>query len=170
MGNLNYWSREFNYGMSFTVGVLIVPVIVLFFTKQLSILSCTFLGGYLVCITVDVFLDSGFKNIILNSVRHAVDSEYLSVTVTGPYLIADMGLTFLWGFLFIGGSIFQLLRERGKPDFPESTRRNRRRQDLEIEEERQSLLGKDHPTLYGVSGQTTVNTARTEMTPPIVSS
>ncbi|XP_033753021.1 LOW QUALITY PROTEIN: transmembrane 7 superfamily member 3-like [Pecten maximus] len=170
MGNLNFWSREFNYGMSFTVGVLIVPVILLFFTKQLSILSCTFLGGYLVCITVDVFLDSGFKNIILNSVRHAVDSEYLSVTVTGPYLIADMGLTFLWVFLFIGGSIFQLLRERGKPDFPESTRRNRRRQDLEIEEERQSLLGKDHPTLYGVSGQTTVNTARTEMTPPIVSS
>lgn len=170
LGNLMYWSREFNYGMSFTVGVLIVPVILLFFTKQLSILSCTFLGGYLVCITVDVFLDSGFKNIILNSVRHAVDPDYLTVTVAGPYLVADIGLTFLWGFLFIGGAIFQLLRERGRPDFPESTRRNRRTRSVQIEEERQSLLGNGHQTLYGQSGQTVVNTTRRELTPPVVAS
>ncbi|OWF41690.1 transmembrane 7 superfamily member 3-like [Mizuhopecten yessoensis] len=166
LGNLNYWSREFNYGMSFTVGILIIPVALLYWTKQLSILSCTFLGGYLVCITVDVFVDSGFKNIILNSLRHAAEPNYLSVTVTGPYLTTDIGLTLLWAFFFVGGSIFQLLRERGKPDFPESTWRNRRRsRRLEIEEERQSLLGNGRPTLYGQSGQM-VSTQRTEMSLP----
>ncbi|XP_060068206.1 transmembrane 7 superfamily member 3-like [Ylistrum balloti] len=167
LGNLNYWNREFNYGMTFTVGVLIIPVLLLYFTKHLSILSCTFLGGYLVCITVDVFLESGLKYIILNSVRHAIAPDYLSVIVTGPYLTADIALTFLWGFLFIGGSIFQLLRERGKPDFPESTRKNRRRRQLEIEEERQSLLGSGRPILYSSSDQTRINTPRTELSPPV---
>lgn len=167
LGNLDYWNRAFNYGMSFTVGVLIIPVILLFFTKTLSIVSCTFLGGYLVCVAVDVLLGSGFKYIILNSIRHATD-DYLTVIVTGPYLTADIWLTALWAVLFVGGTVFQYYREWGKQDFPESTRKTRRQsRPTDIEEERQSLLGNNQPTLYSQPGSVGVNGSHNELHVPV---
>ncbi|KAJ8299683.1 hypothetical protein KUTeg_023743 [Tegillarca granosa] len=85
-GNLEYWIRSFNYGMTFVSGVLLLPVILLSFTKLLNILTCAFVGGYLSVLLVDTFLNTGLKYIIVNSFRHAVIDGYLNVIMSSPFL------------------------------------------------------------------------------------
>ncbi|KAK3103979.1 hypothetical protein FSP39_023388 [Pinctada imbricata] len=121
--NLSYWSKDFNYGMSFTCGVLIVPVIMLVFTKTLNILTCAFVGSYSIVLMLDIFLHAGMKYIIINSLRHSTSKSYYVVTVTGPFTTKEIVLTCIWAVLFIGSAVFQFLRERGRPDFPESPKR-----------------------------------------------
>ncbi|XP_046342110.2 transmembrane 7 superfamily member 3-like [Haliotis rufescens] len=117
-GNLSYWHTTVTYGLTFTCGLLIMPVFLLCFTKTLNILSCTFVGSYLCVLCVDVFLWSSLKYIILNSVNHQTLPEYLNITNIFPFETNEVILTVLWAGLFIVGTVFQFYRERKKPPFP----------------------------------------------------
>lgn len=52
---------------------------------QLNIISCAFIGSFLTTLAVDVWINSGLKYIVINTFRHAYNSEYLNVVVTGPF-------------------------------------------------------------------------------------
>jgi len=52
---------------------------------QLNIISCAFIGSFLTTLAVDVWINSGLKYIVINTFRHAYNSEYLHVVVTGPF-------------------------------------------------------------------------------------
>ena len=124
-GNISYWSARYNYGMAFCVAVLILPVLLLYWTKVLNIISCAFIGSFLTTLTVDVWINSGLKYIVINTFRHACNSEYLHVVVTGPFNSKDIILTCVWAVLFIAGAVFQFYREKGRPDFPPCPRKMR---------------------------------------------
>lgn len=126
-GNLSYWDRPFNYAMAFTCGVLAIPVFILAYTKTLNILSCSFVGSYLIVLVPDVFLSSGMKYIVLTSIRHSTDVSYVNVLNTAPFTIKEIILTCVWFLLFALGAIFQFYRDWGRPDFPTSRRRCGRR-------------------------------------------
>ncbi|XP_063398158.1 transmembrane 7 superfamily member 3-like isoform X1 [Mytilus trossulus] len=125
-GNLLYWTTRYNYGMSFTVGVLILPVLILYWTRVLNILCCAFIGSFLITLTIDVWIEAGLKFIIVNTFRHAYIDGYLDVIVTGPFQIKDIILSCVWTVLFVTGSGLQFYRERGKPEFPSCPRKLRR--------------------------------------------
>ncbi|CAG2242966.1 unnamed protein product [Mytilus edulis] len=125
-GNLLYWTTRYNYGMSFTVGVLILPVLILYWTRVLNILCCAFIGSFLITLTIDVWIEAGLKFIIVNTFRHAYIDGYLDVIVTGPFEIKDIILSCVWTVLFVTGSGLQFYRERGKPEFPSCPRKLRK--------------------------------------------
>lgn len=162
-GKLEYWIRSFNYGMTFVSGVLLLPVILLSFTKLLNILTCAFVGGYLSVLLVDTFLNTGLKYIIVNSFRHAVIDGYLNVIVSSPFLTVDIVLACMWGLLFVSGTTFQLYREKGRPDFPPCPRKVRAQQRLRadnvnrtdcVTNEEEPLLREERHTVYNTNRPT----------------
>ncbi|XP_055995363.1 transmembrane 7 superfamily member 3-like isoform X2 [Ostrea edulis] len=100
-GNLSYWHKPFNYGMAFTCGVLAIPVFILAYTKVLNIVSCSFIGSYLVILVPDIFLHSGMKYFVVNSLRHSTDVDYVSVINTGPFLVTEIILSCVWCLLCV---------------------------------------------------------------------
>lgn len=126
-GNLSYWNRPFNYAMAFTCGVLAIPVFILAYTKTLNILSCSFVGTYLIVLVPDMFLSSGMKYITLTSIRHSTDVGYVNVLNTAPFTIKEIILTCVWFLLFLLGAFIQFYRDWGRQDFPSSRRRCGRR-------------------------------------------
>ncbi|KAL3842426.1 hypothetical protein ACJMK2_020444 [Sinanodonta woodiana] len=154
-GNLPYWDTQFNYGMTFTCGVLIVPVIILCFTRVLNILSCTFVGSYGVILAIDVYINGGLKFIIVNSLRHAVHQYYLKIVITGPFTTNEIILVVVWFTLFICGTVFQLVRERKRAPFPPSPRQSHQRDAFprlrryQSSGEREPLLNTSNSRQYG---------------------
>lgn len=121
--NISYWDTPFNYGMTFTCGILLLPVILLCFTRFLNILSCAVIGSFGVILALDIYIGSGMKYIVINSLRHGTDTEYIKVIVTGPYTTKEIVLTVVWLLLAISGMVFQHIRERKKAPFPPCPRR-----------------------------------------------
>lgn len=121
--NITYWDTPFNYGITFTSGILLLPVILLCFTRFLNILSCAVVGGYGFILAIDIYIGSGMKYIVMNSLRHGTDVEYVKVLVTGPYTTKEIILTAVWIVLAILGTIFQHIREKKKAPFPPCPRR-----------------------------------------------
>lgn len=126
-GNLSYWNRPFNYAMAFTCGVLAIPVFILAYTKTLNILSCSFVGSYLIVLVPDMFLSSGMKYVVLTSIRHSTDVGYVNVLNTAPFTIKEIILTCVWFLLFLLGAFIQFYLDWGRQDFPTSRRRCGRR-------------------------------------------
>ncbi|XP_061178645.1 transmembrane 7 superfamily member 3-like [Saccostrea echinata] len=122
-GNLSYWDSSFNYGMAFTCGVLAIPVFILAYTKVLNILSCAFIGSYLIILVPDIFLHTGMKYIVVNSIRHSTDFDYINVINTGPFLLPEIILSCAWFLFCVFGAFVQFYRDWNKPDFPQSSRR-----------------------------------------------
>lgn len=54
---------------------------------QLNILSCSFVGSYLIVLVPDMFLSSGMKYVVLTSIRHSTDISYVNVLNTAPFTI-----------------------------------------------------------------------------------
>ena len=52
---------------------------------QLNIVSCAVVGAYGFILALDVYVGSGMKYIVINSLRHGTDVEYVKVLVTGPF-------------------------------------------------------------------------------------
>ncbi|KAL5006909.1 hypothetical protein ScPMuIL_015715 [Solemya velum] len=149
-GNLSYWQSEFNYGMTFACACLILPVILMCYTRFLNIFACAFVGSFGVVLAIDHYLFGGMKMILINSIRHATVPEYYRVFVLGPYQTNDIILTVVWLLLMVIGIVFQLYRERTKAPFPPCPRKvNRRylqpltrhlRQTSDDNDDRQSLV------------------------------
>ncbi|XP_062597107.1 transmembrane 7 superfamily member 3-like [Saccostrea cucullata] len=122
-GNLSYWDSSFNYGLAFACGVLVIPVFILSYTKVLNIVSCAFIGSYLIILVPDIFLYTGMKYIIVNSIRHSTDVDYIKVVNTGPFLLPEIILACAWFLVCVFGAFVQFYRDWGQPDFPQSSRR-----------------------------------------------
>lgn len=121
--NIKLWDTPFNYGMTFTCGVLILPVVMLCFTRFLNILSCAVVGAYGFILAIDIYIGGGMKYIVMNSLRHGTDVDYVKVIVTGPFTTKEIILTVVWLVLAILGTTFQSIRERKKAPFPPCPRR-----------------------------------------------
>ncbi|XP_052800501.1 transmembrane 7 superfamily member 3-like [Mya arenaria] len=147
-GNLTYWNGAFNYGGTFASGCLLVPVLLLCFTRLLNIVSCGLIGGYLFVLMFDQYMSSGMANIVLNSIRHGTDTDYRNVLVTGPFTEAEKGLTAAWVLVCVTGVAFQLYTQRKRAPFPPCPRKQRAsRGDL-----RALLRGRgEHPSRRGNS-------------------
>ncbi|KAL4225475.1 Transmembrane 7 superfamily member 3 [Mactra antiquata] len=118
LGNLSYFTSSFNYGAIFACGVLVVPVLLLCFTRFLSIFTCALTGSLSIVIMLDIYLNSGLHYFILNSLRHGTDVSFIHVFITGPYKQHEIALTVVWILVFIFGLLVQLVRERKKAPFP----------------------------------------------------
>ncbi|XP_074660856.1 transmembrane 7 superfamily member 3-like isoform X2 [Tubulanus polymorphus] len=121
------WEMNFNYGMTFACGVLMVPVVLLYFTKTMSIISCSIVGSYLMIITASIALNSIMHHIVLHAIFKATISDYMKVKIFPPFQRNDMILSGVWLGLTVLGATFQFIRARNQADFPECPRARRKR-------------------------------------------
>ncbi|CAH1781857.1 unnamed protein product [Owenia fusiformis] len=119
LGDLDYWATEFNYGMAFTCGILVVPVLLLAFTKQLNIIATSILGSFAVVVAIDVYIGSYMAYIIQDSIRKATIEDFRLVHTKPPFQTRDMILCVIWVLLTICGISFQNWREKDRKPFPD---------------------------------------------------
>lgn len=117
-GNLDYWDSAFNYGAAFACGVLIIPVIMLTFTRFLNIFTCVLVGSYAVIVMFNVYLNSGMHIILVNSLRHGTNKAYLNVIITQPFTSYEIALTVIWILSVIVGVAVNVFHERRNAPFP----------------------------------------------------
>ncbi|XP_064634903.1 transmembrane 7 superfamily member 3-like isoform X2 [Lineus longissimus] len=115
---IEIWRSSFNYGMGFVCGILLVPVVLLYFTKTLSIISCAVFGSYSLVFCIGLYLRCSIPYIIINAMRKAVIPGFVTAVVTAPFQLFDVILVLVWVVLAIIGSVFQFIRERERPPFP----------------------------------------------------
>ncbi|CAL1547106.1 unnamed protein product [Lymnaea stagnalis] len=117
LANVTWWVTTFNYAMGFVCVILLFAVVLMAFTKLLSILSCAVIGGYLFLMSVAIPLQSSLRLVFLNSVYHQTEENYLGVKVIFPFHTEDIILFTLWPPLVILGVVLQWHREKGRPAF-----------------------------------------------------
>ena len=57
---------------------------------QLNILSCAVVGSYGFILAIDIYVGSGMKHILTNSLRHGTDVDYVKVIITAPFTTKGM--------------------------------------------------------------------------------
>ncbi|XP_014768349.1 transmembrane 7 superfamily member 3 [Octopus bimaculoides] len=117
-GNLKYWENDFNYGMTFASGTMLLPVIFLAYTKLLNIICCALVGSYAIVFSIDILTYGIIRYIFLNSFHHMIYADFNKALVVTPFQKNDIILAGLWVGFFVAGVIFQLYSEKGRAPFP----------------------------------------------------
>ncbi|XP_029636768.1 transmembrane 7 superfamily member 3 [Octopus sinensis] len=117
-GNLKYWENDFNYGMTFASGTMLLPVVFLAYTKLLNIICCALVGSYAIVFSIDILTYGIIRYIFLNSFHHMIYANFNKALAVTPFQKNDMILAGLWVGFFVAGVIFQLFSEKGRAPFP----------------------------------------------------
>ncbi|XP_030845222.1 transmembrane 7 superfamily member 3 [Strongylocentrotus purpuratus] len=117
-GNLNVWYRSLAYGMAYMCGVMIVPVILIVFTKLLSMLACAAWGSYLVIAAISYYSGGVLHYIVLNVIHRSYIPGYSEAYVIVPMNPVDYFLIGVWFVLIVAGVLVQRRLTRGRRDFP----------------------------------------------------
>ncbi|XP_026736444.1 transmembrane 7 superfamily member 3-like [Trichoplusia ni] len=134
-GNITYLEVDFNFWTPFVLVMLLTALAVVSVTYAANILCCAILGAYATVLSVDYYLGSNLKFIIINTIRRAVVPNFNKATLSPPFQLKDFSMTLLWIILATLGFLFQHWHNRGRPPFPPPPR------DL-----RESMPG---PMMYG---------------------
>ncbi|XP_035827933.1 transmembrane 7 superfamily member 3 isoform X2 [Aplysia californica] len=129
-GNLDWWSTELNYSMSFTCVLLLFTVVLMAYSKVLNILSCGIVGAFLLLMVATIPLRSSLLLVFLNSVHRQTISGLVDAKTAVPYHTQDIILFTAWPLLTIVGAVFQTYRERNREPFPIPPRIVRKRQQM----------------------------------------
>uniref|UniRef100_T1IRJ0 TM7S3/TM198-like domain-containing protein n=1 Tax=Strigamia maritima TaxID=126957 RepID=T1IRJ0_STRMM len=137
LGDLQLFQNDANYWLLIGCCVLLVSIILISFTKLLHILSCTVIGSYAAIFLIDYFIDGSLRYILIDVIRRATIPNYNNVINVIAYQTCDIILTIAWALLIIIATIFQHIRERGRPPFPFSEYRIRKLIRLELLQQQQ---------------------------------
>ncbi|XP_038075730.1 transmembrane 7 superfamily member 3-like [Patiria miniata] len=105
--NLSTFHSNTIYGLSFSCGVLIVPVVLLYFPKVLSIVASAIWGSYLVLATISYFTTGIFHYLLYNVMRRAIMDKYAEAHHTIKFEIIDIILFVAWLLSAIAGALLQ---------------------------------------------------------------
>ncbi|XP_058859178.1 transmembrane 7 superfamily member 3-like isoform X2 [Acipenser ruthenus] len=115
--NVKVFRSEPLFWVCFVSMALVLPVILLSFTKALNILSCAVLGSYAGICLVGAFLPTSLVYILLDVVRRAVEPSYSRAIIPVPFQTTDYVLVASWALLAAGGVASQCFLTRNKPPF-----------------------------------------------------
>ncbi|XP_077994271.1 transmembrane 7 superfamily member 3-like [Glandiceps talaboti] len=116
-GDLEVWVSNADYGLCFACFVLIIPVFLIYFAKQLNILSCCIVGSYLFIVAVSSYIYTSLGYIVLNPLKRVLMSDYDKAYTSVPFQRNDYILVTTWIVLTAAGLSVQFYRERGR-EFP----------------------------------------------------
>ncbi|GAB1602717.1 transmembrane 7 superfamily member 3-like [Argonauta hians] len=145
-GNLKYWHNDFNYGMTFASGAMLLSVVFLAYTKLLNIICCALVGSYAIVFSIDILTYGIIRYIFLNSFHRMIYADFSTAIAVTPFQKNDIILAAVWAGIFLCGVIFQLYCESGRAPFPPAgsifSCQNcfQRRSDVEVEEEQEHLI------------------------------
>ncbi|KAH9373963.1 hypothetical protein HPB48_016610 [Haemaphysalis longicornis] len=88
--------------------------------SQLSVLSCSLVGGYCTILAADQYLGTSLSYVVLNVVRRSLVPGGYQASNPVPFQLNDVLLSVTWAALFVLGTVLQLWSERGRAPFPQS--------------------------------------------------
>jgi len=109
--DLVYWMTI----LAFIVGALIV---ILPFTKTASILSCAFLGTFIFIVSIDHYVGTSLKFILVNFMRRAYVTNFNLAVLYFPFQTNDIAMLCGWLGLIVVSFFVQVMREKGRAPFP----------------------------------------------------
>lgn len=118
LGNLKLFEHNYDYGIIFACGVLVMTALFLYKPRLLHILSCAVVGSLLCVLMLDVYAGGSVRYVLAVSVWKATVPDYSNVLTALPFQKTDIALYSVWVALALGGIITQLWRERGQAEFP----------------------------------------------------
>ncbi|XP_048512046.1 transmembrane 7 superfamily member 3-like isoform X2 [Athalia rosae] len=115
---VGYLENDTNFWLIFILLIFFVPLALSVVPDSANIICCAILGSYSVVISIDHYVGSNLKYIIINIVRRATSPGFNVAVIHPPYQSKDICLTVFWIILAVAGIIFQLRLNRGRPPFP----------------------------------------------------
>ncbi|XP_070567379.1 transmembrane 7 superfamily member 3-like [Ptychodera flava] len=113
-GDLKPWQNNVDYGLCFACFVLLVPVLLIYFTKQLNIIACAVIGSYLCVIAISSYLYTSLAYIVLNPLKRILLEDYDQAYTQVPFQRNDYILVGVWIAMTLSGLVVQFYRERGR--------------------------------------------------------
>ncbi|XP_033112832.1 transmembrane 7 superfamily member 3-like isoform X2 [Anneissia japonica] len=120
LGNMNVWSDNIAYGLTFTSAILLVPIFTIPFTRKLSLLATALWGSYLIMSLISYVSKSTLHLVVIYPLARTVFEDFNNNLIFLPYAMQDIIIIVLWVVLAIAGVITQhLLTRKDQRDFPE---------------------------------------------------
>ncbi|XP_045504661.1 transmembrane 7 superfamily member 3-like [Colias croceus] len=117
-GGLIALESDVNFWTLFICIMLITSLLLVSMTFLSNILCCAILGAYAVVYSMDYYLGSNLKYIIINTIRRAVVPKFNRAVLSPPFEWNDSLISLLWIALVISGFLFQHFHNYGRPPFP----------------------------------------------------
>uniref|UniRef100_A0A2A4J1C3 TM7S3/TM198-like domain-containing protein n=1 Tax=Heliothis virescens TaxID=7102 RepID=A0A2A4J1C3_HELVI len=119
-GHQIYLEMDFNFWSIFVLVVMLTALAVVSVSYAANILCCAVLGAYAAVLSIDYYLGSHMKFILINVFRRAVVPHFNKAILAAPspFEWRDFTVTLIWVILATLGFIFQHWYNRGRPPFP----------------------------------------------------
>ncbi|XP_044929252.1 transmembrane 7 superfamily member 3 isoform X2 [Mustela putorius furo] len=117
-GNLKIFQDDGVFWVTFSCIAVIIPVVFMGCLRILNILTCGFVGSYLVVLAFDSYLYTSLSYITLNILKRALHEDFHRAFTNVPFQTNDFIILAVWGMLAVSGVTLQMRRERGQPFFP----------------------------------------------------
>ncbi|XP_047508186.1 transmembrane 7 superfamily member 3-like isoform X1 [Pieris napi] len=117
-GGLTALQFDVNFWTLFIFIMLTTSLLLVSMTLMSNILCCAILGAYAVVYSMDYYLGSSMKYIIINTVRRATVPKFNKAVLDPPFEWGDSLLCLLWVGLAMSGFLFQHFHNYGRPPFP----------------------------------------------------
>lgn len=119
-GHQIYLEMDFNFWSIFVLVVMLTALAVVSVSYAANILCCAILGAYAAVLSIDYYLGSHMKFILINVFRRAVVPNFNKAILAAPspFEWRDFTVTLIWVILATLGFTFQHWYNRGRPPFP----------------------------------------------------
>ncbi|CAG0921975.1 unnamed protein product [Notodromas monacha] len=116
--NYSAMRLDLNYWAVFASLALVVPIVLSFNAKMLSIVSSSVVGSFSIVSAFDRYMGGALVFAIINVVRRAVIPEFAQAYIVWPIQLTDVLLLGTWSLLAVLGIAIQAYFETGRPPFP----------------------------------------------------
>ncbi|XP_015115945.1 transmembrane 7 superfamily member 3 isoform X3 [Diachasma alloeum] len=112
------FENDANFWVVYAAIMIMVPLLLCMFPLSSNIVCCAFVGAYTIVLSIDYWLGSNLKYIVINTVRRMVVRGFNVATIQPPYQGEDIWLAVIWVMLALFGMSLQRKRLNGRPPFP----------------------------------------------------
>ncbi|CAK1542596.1 unnamed protein product [Leptosia nina] len=117
-GGLIALQSDVNFWSLFIFIMLTTSLLLVSMTLLSNILCCAILGAYAVVYSMDYYMGSSVRYIIINSVRRATVPKFNRAVLSPPFEWKDSLMCLLWVGLAMSGFLLQHFQNYGRPPFP----------------------------------------------------
>lgn len=118
-GNIPYLISDFNFWSLFGLVMMLTALALVSVSYAANIICCAVLGAYATVLSLDYYMGSNLKFIIINVIRRAVVPHFNKAILAPPLSQwRDVAVSFIWLVLATLGFLFQHWHNKGRPPFP----------------------------------------------------
>ncbi|XP_063986386.1 transmembrane 7 superfamily member 3-like isoform X2 [Diachasmimorpha longicaudata] len=112
------FESDANFWVVYGAIMIMVPLLLCMFPLSSNIVCCALVGASAVILSIDYWLGSNLKYIVINTVRRMVVPGFNVATIQPPFQGEEISLVITWLIIALCGMRVQKKRLNGRPPFP----------------------------------------------------